>query len=74
MKHECHVIENPGGGWMIKASRNGGGHRYDTQRDAVVAARETLRNKGGGELIVHGRDGRIRDRDTVFGSQKSNSF
>lgn len=68
MKHEFHVIENPDGDWMIKASRNGSGRRYRNQRDAVVAAREALRNKGGGELIVHSRDGRIRDRDTVFGS------
>ena len=68
MKHECHVIESPDGDWMIKTSRNGAGRRFGTQRDAVVAAREALRNTGGGELIVHGRDGRIRDRDTVFSS------
>lgn len=51
---------------MIKSSQNGAGRRYGSQRDAVTAARDTLRNTGGGEIIIHGRDGRIRDRDTVF--------
>lgn len=68
MKHECHVIEKPDGGWAIQTSRNGTGRRFGTQQDAVVAAREALRSTGGGELIIHGRDGRIRDRDTVFSS------
>lgn len=36
-----------------------------TQADAIDAARLLLVNSGGGELTVHGRDGRIRDSDTV---------
>ena len=40
---------------------------YDTQREAQAAARERLRRSGGGELTTHGRDGRIRDSDTVGG-------
>jgi hypothetical protein len=28
-------------------------------------ARAILRNSGGGELITHGTDGKIRDSDTV---------
>ena len=38
---------------------------HDTQREAEDAAREMLRNSGGGELITHGRDGKIRSKDTI---------
>lgn len=38
---------------------------HTTQRDAENAAREMLINRGGGELSVHGRNGRIRSKDTI---------
>ncbi len=38
---------------------------HDTQQDAIDAARQHLRNQGGGEVTIHGRDGKIRDKDTV---------
>lgn len=37
-----------------------------TQKEAIDRAREILGNSGGGELTIHGRDGRIRDSDTVY--------
>lgn len=54
------------GAWVNKrndASRASSRHR--TQRGAETAAREMLRNQGGGELSTHGRDGRIRSKDTI---------
>ena len=36
---------------------------HDTQQDAVDAGRAIARNQSG-ELVIHGRDGRIRDRDS----------
>lgn len=38
---------------------------HPTQEAAVRAAREHLTNQGGGELIIKGRDGAIRSKDTV---------
>lgn len=38
---------------------------HDTQREAVNAARENLRNQGGGELTTLGRDGKIVSKDTI---------
>jgi hypothetical protein len=35
------------------------------QADATSAARTWLRNNGGGELSIHGEDGRVRAKDTV---------
>lgn len=36
---------------------------HDTQLDAIDEAREIARNQGG-ELLIHGRNGRIRSRDS----------
>ena len=65
-KNSRHVVPNPNGGWDVKkpgASRVSA-HR-DTQADAEARAKEILGNTGGGEAVIHGRDGRIRDADTV---------
>lgn len=61
-----HVVPNPKGGWDVKkpgASRASSHHA--TQRDAERGAKRTVGNLGGGEVRVHGQDGRIRDSDTV---------
>ena len=36
-----------------------------TQAEAEHMAKELAGNAGGGEVRIHGRDGRIRDSDTV---------
>jgi hypothetical protein len=53
-------------GWAHKrndATKAGG--IYRTQDQAVRAARTSLKREGGGELIVMGRDGKIRSKDTI---------
>jgi hypothetical protein len=37
----------------------------DTQKDAEKLAKEFAGNSGGGEVRIHGLDGKIRDSDTV---------
>ncbi len=61
-----HVVPNPAGGWDVKrpGSDHAGAHTR-TQTEAVTRAREIVHNAGGGEVRIHGRDGRIRDSDTV---------
>jgi hypothetical protein len=63
---ERHVVPNPNGGWDIKAPNadRRSGHT-DTQAAAIDRAREIVHNAGGGEVVTHGRDGRIRDSDTI---------
>ena len=36
-----------------------------TQRDAELAAKKLAGNSGGGEVRIHGLNGKIRDSDTV---------
>jgi len=60
-----HVVPN-GKGWSVKTpgvAIPDSTHR--TQRAAEQAAKEALGRAGGGEVAIHGRDGRIRDQDTV---------
>ena len=54
------------GGWDVRAPNadRSSGH-FDTQREAIDRAREILGNDGGGEVRIHGRDGQIRNSDTV---------
>lgn len=66
MSSNRHVVPSREGGWDIK--KPGSSRRSDhadTQSDAIKRANEIVRNRGGGEVRVHARDGRIRDSRTV---------
>lgn len=47
----------------VDAGRASSLHR--TQAEAESSARQNLKNQGGGELTMMGRDGRIRSKDTI---------
>lgn len=52
-------------GWAVRGSALGVAQcTYKTQREAVAAARKMIKQECGGELVIHGRDGRIRGVDT----------
>jgi hypothetical protein len=38
---------------------------HKSQQAAIDAAKTMLQNQGGGELNVHGLDGKIRSKDTI---------
>ena len=61
-----HVVKDPDGGWNVKApgSDRASSH-HETQQAAIDRAREIVHNAGGGEVVIHDRQGRIRDSDTV---------
>lgn len=62
-----HVTKDKeSGDWAAK--REGAGRVagfYSTQAEAEKAAKEMSANSGGGEVKIHGLDGKIRDSDTV---------
>lgn len=61
-----HVVPNPEGGWdVVKPDAQRASSHHDTQRDAINRGREIVTNAGGGELRIHGRNGEIRDSDTI---------
>ena len=60
-----YVVNHPNG-WATKAA---GATRassvHSTQRGAEIAAKRTVKNLGGGEVRIQGRNGQWRDSDTV---------
>jgi uncharacterized protein YdaT len=58
-----HVVPHEGG-WVVRGERN---ERvtsiHDTQREAIDRGREIAQNQDS-ELLIHGRNGQIRERDS----------
>jgi hypothetical protein len=55
-----HVVPNPDGGWDAKkgGAKRSSGH-FQTKQEAVDRARD-LSRKNGGELRIHGKDGKMQ--------------
>lgn len=65
-RNERHVVPNPNGGWDVKAPGTARASTHvESQAQGIDRAREIVRNSGGGEVVIHGRDGRVRDSDTI---------
>jgi hypothetical protein len=62
---DVHVV--PGDkGWRVEVEVEGSGQprsTHKTQSEAAKAAR-TIARKNKSELLIHGRNGRVRDRST----------
>jgi hypothetical protein len=60
------VWQRPDGTWVNKRNdAEKASSLHKTQREAEQAAKEMLRNQGGGELTTKGLDGKIRSKDTI---------
>jgi len=60
-----HVVYRGHNDWAIrreKAERDS--LILDNQQEAFQIARRMAINQGGGEVFIHGRDGKIRERNT----------
>ncbi|WP_312283240.1 DUF2188 domain-containing protein [Pseudescherichia sp.] len=58
-----HVVTHPEG-WAVKGEGNERATSvHSTQAEAIEAAREIARNQQS-ELLIHGRNGQIRERDS----------
>lgn len=64
MARTQRVTRRPDGKWQHKADGNERATRVtDTQRDAWDSAIGVAKNQGG-EVVVHGVDGKIRSKDS----------
>ena len=64
-KNDRYVVKHKDG-WPVKkekAERSSG--VFTTQKDAETRAKEIVKNAGGGEVRIQGRNGKWRDSDTV---------
>jgi hypothetical protein len=63
MGKDQHVVP-AGDGWGVRGEGNERlTSHHDTKREAEEAAREIARNQRS-DVVIHGRDGRIQDRDS----------
>jgi hypothetical protein len=65
MSGNVHVVPHESG-WDVKVEGDRGARHFPTQNEAIEAGRRLAKGNRS-EHIVHGRDGRIRQRDS-YGS------
>lgn len=59
-----HVLRRPENKWGVRGERNGRDtSQHDTQQEAFEAARR-IAERQGGDVLIHGRDNLIRERNT----------
>ncbi len=64
MSKNQHVTPHPDGGWQVKGAGNERAtKRTDTQAEAINIAREIAANQQS-ELVIHGTNGRIRQKNS----------
>ncbi len=59
-----HVVPHEDGWAVIGEGNSRATSVHRTQQEAIDTGREIARNQGG-ELLIHGRDGQIRERDST---------
>lgn len=67
MANEKRIVQQrPDGDWeAVKAGHKRASAVAPTQAEVERRAKQIVAKAGGGEVIIKGRDGRIRDSDTV---------
>jgi len=66
-KRNVHIVSNPKGGWDVKrVDSDRASSHHDTQKAAIDAGKGTAQRVKV-ELVIHDKQGRIRDKDS-FGN------
>ncbi len=63
-KKSNHVVTNPSGGWSVKKSGADKAARTFNNKDKAVVYAIKISKREGSEVVIHGRDGRIRDKSS----------
>lgn len=62
-KSQQHVVPRPDGWAVIKSNGQRASSTHGTQKQAIEAARTLAQNQGA-ELVIHGRNGQIREKNS----------
>lgn len=62
-RRNLHVVHSAGKWVVYRESESGAARIYATQEEAVMRARQIAKSEGV-DQVIHGRDGRIRTRDS----------
>jgi Uncharacterized protein conserved in bacteria (DUF2188) len=68
---EAHVVPSAKGWAIAVPGADSISSYHATQHEAVEQAKRLLSGRGGGELVVHGRDGHILESEQVTSSRQS---
>ena len=64
MKKNQHVTRRPDGNWQVKGERNKRATAVtSTQKESITIATRIARSQKS-ELIIHGKDGKIREKNS----------
>lgn len=64
MSKNQHVTPHPDGGWQVKGAGNSKAtKKTETQRAAIDIAQKIARNQNS-ELLIHGKNGQIREKNS----------
>ena len=64
-KKQIHVVPNDEGGWSNKKPHSKrASSKHETQAEAIGKARDQANREGNTEVIIHGKDGKIRNPNT----------
>lgn len=67
---DVHVSKNDGGGWKKTVAGEKIGNAHRTQQAAVDAAK-TIAKQNQSDVVTHGRDGKIRSKDSFGNDPRS---
>ncbi|BDC52707.1 hypothetical protein F183_A50220 [Bryobacterales bacterium F-183] len=63
MAKTVHVIPR-NGQWAVKREGVSSACVFSTQREAIASAKVIAKGETSGQLVVHGRNGQVREHDT----------
>lgn len=63
-RNRIHVTPS-GKDWQVKPENKPATSTHPTQAQAEAAAKQMVKQTGGGEVVIHRPDGTIRDSDTI---------
>jgi hypothetical protein len=65
-RSETHVVPNTRSGWdVVRSGASARDSAHETKKDAIARARDLVLQSGGGEVVIHGRDGTIQESETI---------
>lgn len=67
-----HVVPSGPNKWVVTEPGKGTKSTHRTQGAAEQAAKKDLKQTGGGEAVIHDRQGKIRDSDTIAPARDPN--
>lgn len=59
-----HVVKRPDGSWAVKGEGNKRASSLQPTQERAIRDATRIARREGSEVVIHGRDGKIRDKDS----------